>query len=228
MELKKNYLALAVVSAALVGCGGDDNNSNGSDPVAKSFVSCEGDVCTLTGTIDEDYTLTADKTWLLDGLVKVGRGNVGITAADVAGLKADGAILTVEPGTHVQGLDDGVLIVTRGSKIMAEGTAANPITFSSAADENFDGLGEWGGVIIQGFAPQYGAGNTGACYGEGTVCNVQGEGGVAVGFYGGNEPADNSGVLKYVRIAEAGESVLPGDQPLPHRRFPVEATASSI
>ncbi|UXD86884.1 hypothetical protein [Thalassolituus hydrocarboniclasticus] len=212
MELKKNYLALAIVSAALVGCGGDDNKSNGSDPVAKSFVSCEGDVCTLTGTIDEDYTLTADKTWLLDGLVKVGRGNVGITAADVAGLKADGAILTVEPGTHVQGLDDGVLIVTRGSKIMAEGTAANPITFSSAADENFDGLGEWGGVIIQGFAPQYGAGNTGACYGEGTVCNVQGEGGVAVGFYGGNEPADNSGVLKYVRIAEAGKVAGPNNE----------------
>lgn len=218
MELKKNYLALAIMSAALVGCGGssdsDDNTggNNGGDNQDLAFVNCEDDVCTLSGTIDEDYTLTADKTWLLDGLVKVGRGNVGITAADVAGIKEDGATLTIEPGTHVQGLDDGVLIITRGSKIMAEGTATSPITFSSAADEDFDGMGEWGGVIVQGFAPQYGARNTGTCYGEGTVCNVQGEGGVAVGFYGGNEPADNSGVIKYVRIAEAGKVAGPNNE----------------
>eukprot|EP00456_Euglypha_rotunda_P062458 TRINITY_DN52531_c0_g1_i17.p2 TRINITY_DN52531_c0_g1~~TRINITY_DN52531_c0_g1_i17.p2 ORF type:complete len:349 (+),score=101.36 TRINITY_DN52531_c0_g1_i17:117-1163(+) len=86
---------------------------------------------------------------------------------------------------------------------MADGRADAPITFSSQ-DDGFDGEGEWGGIIIQGFAPQYGSGNTGACFGSGTTCNVTGEGGDFVGLYGGNDPADNSGILRYVRIAESG------------------------
>ncbi|MCA6064652.1 hypothetical protein [Thalassolituus marinus] len=213
MELKKHYLALAVLSATLVGCGGDSSSS--SNDSADSFVSCENDVCTLSGTIDEDYTLTADKTWVLSGFVKVGLGNGGVSsAADVQALKDNGVTLTVEEGTHVRALNDGVLLVTRGSKLEAVGTPAAPITFSSYQDDNLDGEGEWGGVIIQGFAPQYGVGGTGACFVGNTdeVCNVQGEGGTGVGFYGGNEPADNSGTLKYVRIAEGGKVAGPNNE----------------
>lgn len=229
MELKKNYLVAAILAAALVGCGGDDddddNDTTGpttptnptepSEPTTPDFVSCASDVCTLSGTIDQDYTLEADKKWLLDGFVKVGEGNARAeTAAEVQTIKDNGVTLTIEPGTDIRGLDDGVLLVTRGSKLMAEGTAAAPITFSSDLDDNFDGLGEWGGVIIQGFAPQYGAGNTGACF-EGNadgICNVQGEGGDGVGFYAGNDKADNSGVIKYVRIAEAGKVAGPNNE----------------
>jgi hypothetical protein len=78
-----------------------------------------------------------------------------------------------------------------------------------------DGLGEWGGVIVQGFAPQYGAGNTGACFAGTTneVCNVEGEGGLDETIrYGGNHPDDNSGVIKYVRIAEGGRVAGPGNE----------------
>lgn len=214
MELnKKNLLAAAVVSAALVGCGSDSSSGGGSDD--RNFVACEGDVCTLSGTVSENYTLTADKEWILSGFVKVGLGNGGVSsAADVQALKDNGVTLTVEPGTHVRALNTGVLLVTRGSKLMAEGTADSPITFSSKQDDDFDGEGEWGGVIMQGFAPQYGAGNTGACYEGQTdeVCNVLGEGGTGVGFYGGNEPSDNSGSLKYVRIAEAGKVAGPNNE----------------
>ena len=49
MELKKNYLALAVISAALVGCGGDDNNSKKN----VAGVSCLDNVCTLKGQISK-------------------------------------------------------------------------------------------------------------------------------------------------------------------------------
>lgn len=219
MEIKKHYLAVAIASATLVGCGGSSSSGGGSDtpetPELPSFVSCDGDVCTLSGTINDDYTLTADTTWILSGFVKVGLGNGGVSsAADVQALKDDGATLTIEPGTHVRALNDGVLLVTRGSKLMAEGTAEAPITFSSYQDDDFDGMGEWGGVIVQGFAPQYGAGNTGACFDGNTdeVCNVVGEGGTGVGFYGGNEPADNSGVIKYVRIAEGGKVAGPNNE----------------
>ena len=105
-----------------------------------------------------------------------------------------GWTLTIRPGVHVRAFDTGSLIVTRGSKLMAEGKASQPITFSSLADDDFDGLGEWGGVVIQGFAPQYGTGST------------------IVGNYGGNDPADNSGSLRYVRIAEGGLVAGPNNE----------------
>jgi hypothetical protein len=158
----------------------------------------------VTGTIDTNYTFTAGRQWVLNGVVKVGNGNGQIAdAAQVASVKAAGVTLTVRPGVDVRGSSNSVLLVTRGSKLIADGRSDAPITFSST-DDNFDGLGEWGGIILQGFAPQYGVGNTGACYGSGTVCNVEGEGGTYVGFFGGNEPADNSGILRYVRVTESG------------------------
>ena len=174
--------------------------------VPADFVAFNDDcsVGTLSGLIDENYTLISEVEWRLSGEVLVGEGNRSLAnAADVQSVRDADVTLTVEAGTQVRGFADGSLLVTRGSKLMAEGTATNPITFSSL-DTDFDGLGEWGGVVIQGFAPQYGPGGTGACFGSGVVCNVQGEGGTVVGLYGGNDPADDSGSLRYVRIAEGG------------------------
>lgn len=208
---KQTLLATAILSATLVGCGSDSDDNNNSDQL--SFVTCNETtkVCTLEGTMDQDYTLDADYEYNLSGVLKVGDGNGEVeTAADVEALKDAGVTLTIEPGVHVQANSDGVLLVTRGSKLMAEGTAAEPITFSSKIDADFDGTGEWGGVVIQGFAPQYGAGNTGIC---GTVvCNVAGEGGDFVGNFGGVDEDDNSGIIKYVRIAEAGKVAGPDNE----------------
>jgi hypothetical protein len=179
------------------------------------FVSCNADdsVCTITGTITQDYTLTANVEWRLEGEVLVGDGNKSVdTNADVQAIIDSGVTLTVRAGTHVRAFDTGSLLVTRGSKIMAVGSAASPITFSSLTDNDLDGEGEWGGIIVQGFAPQYGQGGTGACFGSGTVCNVVGEGGTVVGNYGGNDPADNSGMLRYVRIAEGGLVAGPNNE----------------
>jgi len=142
----------------------------------------------------------------------VGKGNVTIantTQADA--IKSAGVTLTIPAGVEVKASLDGALVVTRGSKLHAEGTAASPITFSSDSDADYDGSGEWGGLIIQGFAPQYGANNTGTCDLNG-VCNVTGEGGALVGKFGGTDAADNSGILKYVRIAEAGKIAGPNNE----------------
>tara|TARA_R110002072_G_scaffold293478_1_gene462875 strand:+ start:4662 stop:7442 length:2781 start_codon:yes stop_codon:yes gene_type:complete len=179
------------------------------------FVSCNTDntVCTIKGVIDEDYTLVAGIEWRLDGEVIVGTGNETVSSdADVQAIRDAGATLTIQPGVQVRAFDTGSLIVTRGSKLNAVGSSASPITFSSLNDDNLDGEGEWGGVIIQGFAPQYGSGGTGACFGSGSVCNVVGEGGTVVGNYGGNDPADNSGTLRYVRIAEGGKIAGPNNE----------------
>ncbi|MDP9139802.1 MAG: hypothetical protein M3O62_03305, partial [Pseudomonadota bacterium] len=161
---------------------------------------------------DQDYTLDATKQWRIDGVVKVGEGNVELAdAAAVAAVKAAGATLTIPAGLTIKAFDDASLLVTRGSRLEAVGTAEDPITFSSL-DDNISGLGEWGGIVIQGFAPQFGKEGTGACFGVGTVCNVDGEGGDFIGKFGGNEPADDSGTVKYVRIAEGGLIAGPNNE----------------
>ena len=212
------------VSIVIESEGGVDSGGDSADPVlsgdcstltAASFVSCDANTgnATLSGTIDEDYTLTSDREWRLDGTVTVGAGNVTVAdAAAVQAIKDAGVTLTIEPGTHVRAFDTGSLLVTRGSKLVADATAAEPITFSSVADSDFDGYGEWGGVIIQGFAPQYGAGGTGACFGAGEVCNIEGEGGTEISVYGGNEVDDDSGIIRYVRIAEGGLVAGPNNE----------------
>jgi PIN domain nuclease of toxin-antitoxin system len=213
MNMNKTLLATAILSASLVGCGGSSSSSNNDNNKQSSGLACSDTVCTLEGTITQDLTLTADKEWRLNGFVTVGTGNVELAdEAAVAATKAAGVTLTIEPGVHVKAFNTGVLLITRGSKIEAVGTAAQPITFSSIEDDNFDGEGEWGGVVVQGFAPQYGAGNTGPCFGTGTVCNVDGEGGDGIGKFGGNDKADNSGTIKYVRIAEAGRVAGPNNE----------------
>ncbi|HEY6131381.1 MAG TPA: hypothetical protein VIV27_05145, partial [Halioglobus sp.] len=180
-----------------------------------SFVSCDAGntVCTVTGTIDQDYTLVAGVEWRLSGEVIVGTGNAVVSSdADVQAIRDAGVTLTVSPGVQVRAFDTGSLIVTRGSRLNAVGSPSSPITFSSLGDDNLTGQGEWGGVILQGFAPQYGKAGTGACFGSGTVCNIKGEGGTIVGNYGGNDPADNSGSLRYVRIAEGGLVAGPNNE----------------
>ena len=171
---------------------------------------------TLQGRIDQDYTLAADRTWILQGNVFVGEGDVLIDDTDeLAAIQAAGVTLTVEEGTHVQAFTQSTLIVTRGSQLIADGTRDNPITFSSV-DDGFDGLQEWGGVLIQGFASQFGVPisdtEPNPCFGTGTICNVQGEGGDFVGFFGGNIDSDNSGIIRYVRIAEAGLAAGTGNE----------------
>ena len=234
--------ALFLSTAFLGACGGGSSNGNGSSSTSSSsssttsssggpvscveslpsFVACtEGadeadpDVYTISGPVDADFTIDLDatKVWRLDGTVTVGNGNTTdlFTDADVTALRAAGVTLTIEAGVNIAAFDDAKLIVTRGSSLIADGSAASPITFSSI-DEGFDGEGEWGGIVIQGLAPQYGSGNTGACFGDGTTCEVEGEGGDDIGLYGGNDVADNSGIIRYVRIAEGGLVAGPNNE----------------
>ena len=95
MEFNKALLAVAITSSALVGCGGSSSSSNNDtdpvvDPVVElpSFVTCNdaGDTCTISGNVDEDFTLTDDKSWVLTGFVTVGAGNVEL--ADAAAVQA--------------------------------------------------------------------------------------------------------------------------------------------
>src|SRR5690606_26422779 len=116
-------------------------------------------VCQLPQTIAADTTLTADTVWYLADRVTVGNGNNELAdrTVDTApwvlsnGLPLQNVTLTIEAGTQIKARNGTFanMIITRGSRIMAEGTADAPIVFSSE-DADFDGSGEWGGLILQG------------------------------------------------------------------------------
>jgi len=135
----------------------------------------------VQGDITSDRTWTPDKEYILSGAVFVRAG----------------ATLTILPGTVIKGLERSFLVVERGAKIIAEGTPSNPIVFTSAQPPGQRSPRDWGGVWINGRAPINAPGG-----------EEEGEAGLT-GIYGGNDPHDNSGVIRYVRIEFAGFPVAP-------------------
>ncbi len=154
-------------------------------------------------TITSDTTLTDSAHWILNGRVAVGGDNV------------DSAVLTIEAGTTIfgQGGDD-FLVVRRGSQIDARGTASAPIVMTSVEDVTGEAtdIGQWGGLVLLGNAP---ANSCGDQTGETTTeelenCGVSAEG--DAGQFGGTNPEDNSGTLRYVVVKHAGNALSNGDE----------------
>ncbi|TAF44502.1 MAG: T9SS C-terminal target domain-containing protein [Sphingobacteriales bacterium] len=140
---------------------------------------------TIKGDITTNTLLTANKTWILEGYVRV----------------LNGATLTIEAGTVIKGdkVTKGALIIERGGKIMAEGTASKPIVFTSNQAVGSRAIGDWSGVIICGKAPVNFTGGEGQY--EGGILGAE------TAKYGGTIANDNSGVLKFVRIEYAGIAI---------------------
>lgn len=126
------------------------------------------------------------------------------------------ATLTIQGGAQVAfvGSTD-FLTVNRGSRIVALGTPTAPISLTSdedliddgrANDSQGDARGQWGGLIINGRAPI----NSCANPADPATCETTGEGGT--GAYGGDNPADDSGVLNYVRVQYAGFEITPDNE----------------
>ncbi len=113
---------------------------------------------------------------------------------------ADGAELTIEPGTIIKGdkATKAALIVERGGKIHATGTATAPIVFTSAQPAGSRRPGDWGGVILCGKA-------------QNNQKEMQIEGGPRT-KHGGNDNADNSGEFEYARIEFAGYPFKPDQE----------------
>lgn len=240
----KTLLAVAASALALAACGGDgtselqnpgdtgsnpgtggggnngggDNGggSNGACPthpnVTRVTVGTEQH-CRISGEIVTNLTLTAGPVYQLIDNVKVGK-DVGFDGQAAGGVTA---VLSIDPGVRIYGgTRIAQLSIQRGSRINAQGTAAQPIVFSSADAMGYAttlGLanarsplgagvrddpysGEWGGLQILG------RGVINNCPAAPAVCEAEAEGGS--GKYGGNVPNDNSGTLKYVRVEYAG------------------------
>ena len=113
--------------------------------------------------------------------------------------------LTIQPGTVIRGdkTTQGTLIITRGAKINANGTASQPIVFTSNEAAGSRSEGDWGGVIILGLARNNQPGG---------VANIEGIAPSTDTQFGGNFDNDNSGTLRYVRIEFAGIALEPNKE----------------
>ena len=116
--------------------------------------------------------------------------------------------LTIAAGTVIfqERATLGTTIVERGAQIFALGTRTAPIIYTTDAPPDSQVTGSHGGIIIHGRATTNApAGN--ACLGD----SAASEGGV-VGFYGGSDDNDNSGVLRYVRVEFAGKEITANNE----------------
>src|SRR6218665_2348937 len=147
----------------------------------------------VTTNITNNTTWTANNVYLLQGQIYV----------------KNGATLTIEPGTVIMGDKATVgsgLFITQGSKLIANGTASDPIVFTSNQPAGGRAAGDWGGIILLGRA----ANNQ-----PGGIANIEG---LAISadtqFGGGSTPDDNdnSGSLSYVRVEFPGYVYQPNKE----------------
>ncbi len=149
-------------------------------------VNCDGDdVCTIKGSFTADVELHADNEYRLIGAVFI----------------EEPAVLEIEAGTTIYGdsATNGTLVIARGARIHARGTAAAPIVMTSDQFAGERARGDWGGLILNGRAP----------------LNIEGgeaEGEGDTGAYGGGDPNDTSGILEYVRVEFAGTEFSPDNE----------------
>ncbi|WP_130735360.1 hypothetical protein [Flavobacterium sp. J27] len=138
----------------------------------------------LAGYITQNTTLYSRDTYQLEGIVYV----------------TNNAILTIEPGTIIRGdaKTGGALVITKGAKIIAEGTESFPIVFTTNKDTYSRKPGDWGGIVIMGDAPINNFGGVG-------ILNYDLD--PAYSRYGGNNTESSSGSLKYVRVEYAGKKI---------------------
>jgi len=163
MKISRLFLTSLMISAlTFVGCSSDDDsNGNTGSTVIK-----------LSGNL-ETMTLTKNNQYLIEGQTFVRTGKV----------------LTIQAGTIIKGdkATKGTLVVDRGGKIEANGTASEPIIMTSNLPAGSRDRGDWGGLVILGNAPV-------------NQTDPSIEGITPAVTFGGNVSNDNSGTLRYVRV----------------------------
>lgn len=183
----RKFVGIALVaccSGLMFSCSEDEPNTGENEYILENGIKVFSNVLFDNNTIGN-----GDKEIVLRGNQTIKKG--------VYTLKGwlyveSGSTITIEPGTIIKGdkTTKASLIIEPGAKIIAEGTAAEPIVFTSAQPKGQRKPGDWGGLIICGNA-------------HNNQNTQQIEGGPRT-KHGGNNDADNSGVLKYVRVEFAG------------------------
>lgn len=199
--MKKTNIVISLAALATLtfsGCGGGGSSSTpapassatpapsaSSTPAPSATETPAPTDTTLKGDISASTKLTADKVWYLDGKVNV----------------KSGVTLTVEPGTTIAGKTPAsYMVVEPGAKLIAKGTQAEPIVFTSKKDADgksgANKAGEWGGLVLAGNA-----------YTHYTDNHYEADPSVAFGSSTHDHDGDSSGDLEYVVIKHSGFEV---------------------
>ncbi len=209
-EIVVTFTASDNTGAGSVKVSVTDKNDQTDDATAVVNVVAEQTTFLVNSNITEDATWETGKVYILQSRIAV----------------VDGVTLTIEPGVIVKGeagtgTNATALLIAQGAKLMAEGTADAPIIFTSIADEitpeqvaggdfkspNLDltANGYWGGILVMGKAP--------ISVAEGNTAQIEGIPSTDEnGLYGGDDPGDNSGVLKYISIRHGGSNIGEGNE----------------
>ncbi|HEU4591827.1 MAG TPA: hypothetical protein VFS13_13050 [Steroidobacteraceae bacterium] len=171
-------------------------------------------VCELPSRFTASATLEkfAGLLYSINGRVDVGLDRGAAPTADAA------VVLTIKPGVVLFGATGtSWLVVNRGNRISAVGSATSPIVFTSRDNvlglANDDSQGQWGGVVLLGRAPITDCTVAPAATPGTVACERQTEGAVDPAYFGGATPDDNSGTIDYVQIRYSGY-VLSGNNEL--------------
>jgi hypothetical protein len=179
----KRQLLFAAFALLLTVTSCSKKETDDTTPSTNGMTEVKGDIAAST-------KWTADKIYFLKGTVYV----------------TSGATLTIEPGTIIKGdkATKGALVISRGGKIIADGTVDKPIVFTSAQPAGARREGDWGGLVLLGKAP----------VNQGTDISIEGiaDDGSGKGKYGGTDANDNSGILRYVRVEFAGIPLSPDNE----------------
>ena len=177
--MKKVILSILSISTLLLAsCSLDNDDENGGGTVGGEVTPQN-----LAGNLTTDLILDASVAHNLTGALLV----------------KDGATLTIEAGTRINALAGGTdvyILVEKGGRIIADGTAAKPILFTSNA--SIPKAGDWGGIIINGMAPlsrQASSSSNAATEVKNSI------------FFGGDDVNDNSGILNYVKLEYTGARI---------------------
>ncbi len=179
-----------------------NNNKTGNGIAVVNVVAFP--TISVTANISQNTTWETGKIYILEGRIAV----------------LSGITLTIQPGVIVKGREGSeanatALMVTRGGKLIAEGSSGSPIIFTSVSDQivpgeiaspNLDPTinGLWGGLIILGKGP---------ISAEAEAMQIEGIPASDLnGLYGGSEETDNSGIIKYVSIRHGGANIGEGNE----------------
>ncbi len=187
--MKNKFLFLGIAAALFIACEADDtsdiviNDSSVTNNTTNNTTGGGSETTTvnLSGVYTTDLTLNPDIEYIVTGPVLI----------------ASGATFTVPAGMTIKAVGvNAYIAIQQGAKIEANGTAANPIVFTSNAAA--PSSGNWGGIVLCGRAPI----NSTA---DGSTDTATTEvGGLS---YGGNVSDDDSGSIQYVRIEYAGGAI---------------------
>ena len=182
MQCSRKLIRLALCSSLLI-VSAASVSTDQAPPV--NVPGVDRPVVVVTGEVTGTETWSAANYYVLRGAVFV----------------TEGATLNIQAGTTVIGESGsvGTLVVLRGGRLNAIGTREAPIVFTSDQPVGSRARGDWGGLIINGRAPV-------------NLEGGEGEGEGDTGVYGGSDPNDNSGSLRYVRLEFAGTEFSPDNE----------------